>query len=204
MGDIKQKDRIKITGNIKVDVYRVGYADAVQPYLDQLQFLRRIPDKARLDILSLRKTIADIKAFHFIRTAVECPNTVMDSPNYGIDLLIQWLSGQGTYADSLMSLDYIEIGTGQTTPAITDTALTTPTNRAAVGFQQDYATTDAIVQAIFSDSQLTNGTYYEMGTFCGGTTTIGTGQIFNHALFGTAYTKASGTDTTIEADFNFS
>jgi hypothetical protein len=131
-------------------------------------------------------------------------NLVMDSPNYGIDLLIQWLSGMGPFASTVLPLSFIEIGTGNTTPAITDTALTTPTNRAAVGFQQDYGTTDAIVQAIFSDSQLANGTYYEMGTFCGGTTTIGTGQLFNHALFATPYVKAAGTDTTIEVDINFS
>ena len=200
MVDIKQKDRIKITGKIKVDVYRAGYAEAVQPFLKQRQML----SAQGIRSLTLDPIIDAIKRAYFIHTAVECPNTIMDSPNYGMDLLIQWLSGIGTYASTVLPLSYIEIGTGSTTPTITDTALTTPTNRAAVGFQQDYGTTDAIVQAIFSDSQLTNGTYDEMGTFCGGTSTIGTGQLFNHALFGSAYTKAPGTDTTIETDINFS
>jgi hypothetical protein len=214
MGDIKQKDRIKITGNIRVDVYRNGYADLARPYFERLAMLKSFlqdfggygahENWTREQIGKTETVIEQIKREFFLRTAVECPNTVMDSPNYGLDLLIQWLSGIGTFASTIMPLSYIEIGTGSTTPAITDTALTTPTNRAAVGFQQDYATTDAIVQAIFSDSQLTNGTYYEMGTFCGGTTTIGSGQLFNHALFGSAYTKAAGTDTTIETDINFS
>jgi hypothetical protein len=208
MGDIKQRESIKVTGKIKVDVYRAGYAQVVAPLFEQLKACRNGTAFAPAEYADaahrIQKEIDQLKADCFIHTAVECPNTVMDSPNYGIDLLIQWLTGHGTFANSLMSLDYIEIGTGATTPTITDTALTAPTNRAAVGFQQDYGTTDAIVQAIFSDSQLTNGTYYEMGTFCGGTTTIGSGQLFNHALFATPYTKASGTDTTIEVDFNFS
>jgi hypothetical protein len=208
MGDIKNKERISVTGKIRVDVFRAGYADAVQPYLEQLKALRNGTAFAPIEYAhaarDVLKTIDTIEAAYFLHTAVECPNTVMDSPNYGIDLLIQWLSGVGTFASTVMSLSFIEIGTGNTAPTINDTALTTPTNRAAVGFQQDYATTDAIVQAIFSDSQLPNGTYYEMGTFCGGTGTIGSGQIFNHALFATPYTKAAGTDTSINTDINFS
>jgi hypothetical protein len=132
---------------------------------------------------------------------VEQKNLVMDSPNYGIDLIIQQLVGITTYP---LALNYGEIGTGSTTPTISDTALTTPTNRAYVSFQQDYGTTDAILQFIFSDSQLANGTYYEFGVFAGGTSTIGSGQLFNHALFSTPYVKVSGQDTTCEVDFNFS
>jgi hypothetical protein len=204
MGDIKQLEGIKVTGKIKVDVYHAGYAERVSPLFAKLAILHKAANPFSIDLLRINDAIRTLRHDFFIRTAVECPNTVMDSPNYGMDLLIQWLSGMGTYASTLLPLSYIEIGTGNTTPAITDTALTTPTNRAAIGFSQDYATTDAIVQAIFSDSQLVNGTYYEMGTFCGGSTTIGSGQLFNHALFASSYTKASGTDTTIEADFNFS
>jgi hypothetical protein len=205
MKTINLREGIKITGRIKVDVFRAGYADAVQPYLEEWKFLGTNPVPGTKERLGhLRCIIEDIKTDYFLRTAVECPNTVMDSPNYGIDLLIQWLSGVGTYASTILPLSYIEIGTGSTTPTITDTALTTPTNRAAVGFQQDYATTDAIVQAIFSDSQLANGTYYEMGTFCGGTGTIGSGLLFNHALFASPYAKAAGTDTSINTDINFS
>jgi hypothetical protein len=202
MGIVKNKERISVTGKIKVDVFRAGYAELVSPLFETLRLLRQSGNPNEL--LRIERAIRGVQADFFIRTAVECPNTVMDSPNYGIDLLIQWLSGVGTYASTVLPLSYIEIGTGSTTPAITDTALTTPTNRAAVGFQQDYANTDAIVQAIFSDSQLTNGTYYEMGTFCGGTGTIGSGLIFNHALFASPYTKSSGTDTSINTDINFS
>jgi hypothetical protein len=202
MNDIKMKEGVTVTGKIKVDVFRAGYAELVSPLFETLKLLRKSGDAN--EVRQIEQAIRDVQADFFIRTAVECPNTVMDSPNYGIDLLIQWLSGVGTYASSVLPLSFIEIGTGSTTPTITDTALTTPTNRAAVGFQQDYGTTDAIVQAIFSDSQLTNGTYYEMGTFCGGTSTINSGLIFNHALFASPYVKSSGTDTSINTDINFS
>jgi hypothetical protein len=207
MADINQKERISVTGKIKVDVFRAGYAELVTPLFETLRLSQKSGNSnelLRIEQTILEKAIRQIQEDFFIRTAVECPNTVMDSPNYGIDLLIQWLSGVGTYASTIMPLSFIEIGTGSTTPTITDTALTTPTNRAAVGFQQDYGATDAIVQAIFSDSQLANGTYYEMGSFCGGTSTIGSGNLFNHALFATAYTKSAGTDSTISVDINFS
>jgi hypothetical protein len=128
-------------------------------------------------------------------------NILMQSPNYGLDLIIQQLVGTNVYP---LALNYGEIGTGSTPPTITDTALTAPTNRAFVSFQQDYGTTDAIVQFIFSDSQLANGTYYEFGVFAGGTSSIGSGQLFNHALFSTPYTKVAGSDTTCEVDFAFS
>lgn len=167
MGDIKQREAVKITGTVRVYSHPAG-----------TKF-----DKATAKL------------------EVEQKNLIMDSPNYGIDLLIQSLLPDPSYP---ATLSFIEIGTGNTTPAVTDTALTAPTNRAAITFYQDYGATDAIVQTIFSDSQLSNGTYYEMGTFAGGTSTIGSGQMFNHALFGTAYTKISGQDTTVQADFSFS
>lgn len=131
----------------------------------------------------------------------EQKNILMQSPNCGLDLIIQQLIGMMTYP---LTLSYGEIGTGSTTPTVTDTALTTPTNRAFVTFQQDYATTDAIVQFLFGDAQLANTTYYEFGVFAGGTSTIGSGQLFNHALFSSPYTKVAGQDTTCEVDFNFS
>jgi len=132
---------------------------------------------------------------------VEQKNILMQSPNYGLDLIIQQLVGMTTYP---LALQYGEIGTGVAAPTAVDIALTAPTNRAFVTYQQDYGCTDAIVQFIFSDSQLANGTYYEFGVFAGGTATIGSGQLFNHALFSTPYTKVSGQDSTIECDFSFS
>jgi hypothetical protein len=110
----------------------------------------------------------------------------MDSPNYELDLVIQRLVGINTYSLNIL---WIEIGTGSTTPTVNDTGLTTPTARAAVNFQEDYGTTDAIVQAYITDANLANATYQEVGGFIDGTASIGSGQIFNHALLSPSYVK---------------
>jgi hypothetical protein len=96
-----------------------------------------------------------------------------------------------------------EIGTGSTTPANTDTALTTPTNRATVSYAADNGFDEAQLQFFFPDAVLANETYYEAGSFVGGSSTIGSGNMFNHALFTTPYSKSAGTDTTLEIDFSF-
>jgi hypothetical protein len=196
---------LRIKGKITISVYRAGMVEAIAPYLKKLaDYKKLIEQGASRAIYDTRircyvDVIEEIKQHYFIKTAVECPNLIMDSPNYGLDLIIQRLVGTNTYSLNIL---YGEIGTGSTTPALTDTALTTPTNRAAVGFQQDYGTTDAILQFFFSDSQLANETYNEFGTFVDGNTTIGTGQLFNHALLSPAYAKSAGTDTTVQVDIN--
>jgi len=132
-------------------------------------------------------------------------NLVVDALNYGLDLLVQYLVS--AYVGSLtypLGIAWGEIGTGNTAPAASDTALTTPTNRATVSYAADSAYTTAVVQFFFPDSVLSNTTYYEFGTFIGGTSSIGTGQLFNHALFSSPYSKSAGTDTTCEVDFAFS
>jgi hypothetical protein len=102
-----------------------------------------------------------------------------------------------------LGIQWGEIGTGQTTPASTDTALTTPTVRAPISYALDDMFTTAQLQFFFPDSSLLNQTYYEFGTFVGGSSTIGSGNMFNHALFTQAYAKTAGTDTTVETDFTF-
>ena len=132
-------------------------------------------------------------------------NLVVNSANCGYDALVQFLiSGYtGSFAFPL-GIAYGELGTGSTTPASTDVALTTPTNRVPVGYGINVAYIQATVQFYFPDATVTNGTYYECGSFIGGTVTIGTGNMFNHALFASSYTKASGTDLTVQIDFLFS
>jgi hypothetical protein len=85
----------------------------------------------------------------------------------------------------------------------TDTALSTPTNRATVSYGVDSGFNEAQVQFFFPDSVLANETYYEFGSFIGGSSTIGSGNLFNHALFASPYSKSAGTDTTVEIDFSF-
>jgi hypothetical protein len=211
MQSLSFKERsLHISGKITISAYRAGMVEKVTPYLEQIQWCKsllttqctEVFNKAGRDrIERVAKQIEEIKAAYFMRTAVECPNLIMDSPGYGLDLIIQRLVGMNTYSLNIL---YGEIGIGATAPALTDTALTAPTNRAAVGFQQDYGTTDAIFQFFFSDSQLANQTYNEFGTFVDGAATIGTGQIFNHSLLTPAYAKSGGTDTSVEVDINVS
>jgi hypothetical protein len=214
---MKVKDGLHISGKIKIDTFRAGMVDAVSPLLEQYNEIRNMfysehmfpywrfherPHKLfeeRMKELATR--IKEIKSEYFIHTAVECPNLIMDSPNYGLDLVIQRLVGINTYSGNIL---WIEIGTGSTTPTVNDIALTTPSLRMAVNFQEDFATTDAIVQAYATDAQLANVTYQEVGGFVDGTSTIGTGQIFNHALLSPTFTKTAGEDVTIQIDISVS
>jgi len=129
-------------------------------------------------------------------------NLIVDSSNFGFDLLRQYLASAyyGTLTFPL-GIAWGEIGTGSTTPASSDTALTTPTNRATISYAANSGT--VITQFFFPDSVLSNTTYNEFGTFIGGTSSIGTGQMFNHALFSSPYSKSAGVDTTCEVDFSF-
>lgn len=135
-------------------------------------------------------------------------NLIMTGSGTGRDLIIQWLltayynANPGVGITPIApGISYIAIGTGSTTPASGDTQLTTETNRAIVSFASDLTNNEAQFQALFPDGILTNGTIYkEAGAFVGGSATLNTGNIFNHALFGTTYTKAAGTDTTVEID----
>ncbi len=213
--NIATREGIKIKGKITINTYRTGMVEAITPYLDELHELRQMFNSPQMfpfwrfherpkaifeeRIRELRAQIDEIKSSFHIRTAVECPNLIMDSPNYGLDLVIQRLVGINTYSLNLL---WIEIGTGSTTPTVNDTALTTPTLRAAVNFQEDYGTTDAIVQCYITDAQLANATYTEVGSFVDGTSSIGTGQIFNHALLTPTFSKVSGEDTTLQIDIN--
>lgn len=131
-------------------------------------------------------------------------NLVVYSANCGYDLLVQWLLSayNGSFAYPL-GISWGEIGTGSAQPTNADLALNAPTNRAPVAYAQDSGYNEAVLQFFFPDAVLANQTYYEFGTFVGGNSSIGTGQMFNHALFTTPYSKSSGTDTTCEVDFSF-
>lgn len=199
---------LRLKGRIKIDVFRAGFVEVAELYLEPLRDYKKLLHQRPTEenakwlqdkIAHLTERLDAVRAEYLLHTAVECPNLIMQSSNYGLDIIIQRLVGVNTYSLNIL---FGEIGTGSTTPALTDTALTTPTNRAAVGFQQDYGQTDAIVQFFFADSQLANQTYYEFGTFVDGSSTIGSGQLFNHALLSPAFAKTAGTDVTVQVDIS--
>jgi hypothetical protein len=207
--EVNTRDGLRISGKVKIDTYRAGMVNLVIPYLDLIRAHKKAvaelpPDSSAFfkdylqkRIIELKAVVEDIKHASFIRTAVECPNLVMDSPNYGLDLIIQRLVGNNTYS---LNLQWIEIGTGTTTPTVNDTGLASPSLRLPISFQEDYGATDAIVQAYVTDANLPNATYGEVGSFVDGSSSIGSGQLFNHALISPTYAKVSGQDTTIEID----
>jgi hypothetical protein len=138
------------------------------------------------------------------KIAVEQYNLIVDSSNYGKDILVQYLISAYNGSNPFpLGIAWGEIGTGNTAPTAGDIALTTPTNRATVSYAADIGLNQAQLQFFFPDAILANGTYYECGSFIGGSSTIGTGNLFNHALFATPYSKSSGSDTTLEIDISF-
>jgi hypothetical protein len=181
------KEGLKVSGKVIVRSYPAG----------TLHLYDSLVKMGRLDLA--RELLADGKV------EVEQKNIIVDSSNYGIDILVQYLisaySGMNNFP---LGIAWGEIGTGNTTPTAGDTALTTPTNRASVSYAYDSGFNTAAVQFFFPDSVLANETYYEFGSFIGGTSMIGSGNMFNHALFGTPYSKSAGVDSTIEVDIQFS
>lgn len=121
---------------------------------------------------------------------------VSGAGGYGRNIIARRLAGDNTYSGNVK---YGEIGTGTASPANSDTALATPTARTSI-VTGSVSNNIASLQFFFSDAALANGTYHEFGSFIDGTSTIGTGRMWNHVLFGTAYVKSTGEDTTIEVD----
>jgi hypothetical protein len=196
---IKEQENLGIQGTVTLRTYKAGTIERANLFFARAKVSRT--DGLNHVADEYLRMAHQVMRDGYLATPVVQKNLVMQSPNYGKDIIIQRLVGINTYSLNIL---FAEIGTGTTTPTLTDTGLTTPTNRAAVAFQQDFGTTDAVLQFFYPDSVLANTTYTEFGTFVDGSSTIGSGQIFNHALFATPYTKSAGTDVTVEVDFSIS
>ncbi|QQR82471.1 hypothetical protein IPJ70_04315 [Candidatus Campbellbacteria bacterium] len=129
-----------------------------------------------------------------LRVSEWTSNLIMLGANTGKTIILQRLIGVNTYS---LNLSHADMGTGSTAPSAGDTTLQAPVARAAVA-SGSISGNVATLQFFFADANLANGTYREFGSFIDGTGTVSTGKIFNHALFGVPYVKASGEDTTIE------
>ena len=123
-------------------------------------------------------------------------NLVVSGTSTGRNLICQRLGGTNTYT---LNVTHADIGTGTNTPQNSDTQLQTPTVRGALT-AAIISSNVVTLQFFFSDSALANGTYTEFGSFVDGTGTVSTGKLFNRALFGSAYVKATGQDTTVEVE----
>lgn len=214
MNKIIQQEIMKgITGKYIVKRYLAGAIDKAQPFFSRATTLKNreawvlytvdklgvnwlVPYARRLQRkwLELEEKGNAVLQANFLGIAAESDNLVVSSSNHGRNLICQRLAGLTTYG---LAVAHLEFGTSATAPTNADTDLTAATVRVA---SPSYSISNNILTLRFfaSDATLANGTYREMGTFIDGTITIGTGQMWNHALFTSAYVKATGEDTTIE------
>lgn len=201
---LKSREPMGMKGKILLREHKAGTLDFLNPFIESYNKLKKMSleneayrDEKHLNVIS--SLFAYIQDMLEITTLgkTETPNLIMTASNLGRDLIIQRMLGINTYS---LNLSFGEIGTGTTPPASTDSALTTPVARASLtgGVSADVGFNTAQIQFFFPDSVLTNSTFTEFGTFVDGSGTIGSGQMFNHALFGTPYAKSAGTDITVQ------
>lgn len=131
------------------------------------------------------------------RTSDWYHNLTMLGTNTGRDLILDRMNGDNTYT---LNITHLDIGTSNTAPAISDTQLGAAVARTAKATGVVSSNT-ATFRFFFASADLANGDYKELATFVDGTSTVSTGKIFNHLLFGTTYTKGNNENTTVEVVF---
>ena len=196
---MKISEKINAKGRITIKSYKKGTLDKAKPLMLRLSSLLSDKSGHSKEIKQLRANIHLILQ-KGLTGQVSQANLIMSAANLGMDLIIQRLNGFLVSPIYDLAINYIAIGTGSTTPTASDTQLTTETTRAVVVYSQDVNYNELILQTFLPDANLANGTYYEAGSFIGGSATPNSGIIFNHALFATPYVKTSGMDSTIEID----
>lgn len=210
---IKVPERgMSMRGRVAVRGYHAGTLEQVEPLaLLFRRFQRLLRDKENTSGLILetsqqrmRELLLKIDAIfekNALGPAIVQDNLIMTGTLTGRDLLVQYLLPGGTYYTT--GINYGAIGTSSTAPASSDTQLGAEVARITSSVANDVSNNELQLQFYFPDANLTNGTYKEVGTFMNGSASANSGQIFNHALLGTPYTKGSGTDTTLEIDITF-
>lgn len=208
---IRVPDAFTPKGRVIVRGYRAGAIAAVAPYASALMRCHRhlrittgqeaeyedFRAKMLHRIAELNKHIDDIFARYALGIESATDNLIMTGSLRGRDLLVQYLIGGTTYTGGI---NYGALGTGSTTPAASDTRLTAEVARVVPSTIIDVSNNQVQLQCYFPDANLSNGTYPEAGTFMNGTATLNSGQIFNHALLGTAFVKTAGVDTTLQVN----
>ena len=132
-----------------------------------------------------------------VLSVIKQKNRVMLGTDTGKSLILQRLAGINTYS---LNITHCDLGTGTNAPADGNTTLQTPVARQPIA-TASIASNILTLQFFFASVDLPNGSYNEFASFVDGTASVSTGKIFNRALFGSTYTKATGEDTTIQLDF---
>lgn len=188
-----------LVGNVTIRSYKSGTLTKVLGAMDSIRnrdyrWPERADEKNRRAQAFIDSTFAKNILYEFKQK-----NLVMQGTNTGTGLLIQRLVGVTTYSGTV---NYGSLGSSSTAPAVTDTQLGAEVARVIPSTFVAVNPTMATFQFFFPDANLPNGTYPEWGTFVDGSATLNSGQIFNHALLSTPYSKSSGTDTTVQQDFS--
>lgn len=118
-------------------------------------------------------------------------------PTVGRTMLAARVAGTTTYTGVV---NKVALGSGSTTPANSDTQLTTETYRNTI-LSATYASNIAYLTGFFTAAE-TSGTYAEVGLFVDGTASADTGQLFSHAL--ASITKSAIQTLTIDWVVTFS
>lgn len=161
-------------------------------FLEKFSLIEKVGIIGKVRIITYSSSSGEI-----LRATEFSPNIVVVNPDLGKNLIAQRLAGINTFS---LNLSYGEIGSGSTAPTAGDTSLQAPIARAPLALGNHNLTT-ATVQYFFPNANLPNGIYREFGTFVDGSSALGSGQLFNHVLFTTPYTKGSGEDTTVQVIF---
>ncbi len=100
--------------------------------------------------------------------------------------------------DNEMVIEYIALGTDNTTPANEDTALGTETYRNSVASKT--SSNNIVYVSGFFNATETDGTFYEAGIFCNATETTDSGILLSHVLIDapTGVVKSNTTTLTID------
>lgn len=115
-------------------------------------------------------------------------NLIVHSTNHGLGIISQQLIGITTYP---LEITQLKIGTGTSAPNAANTDLQTVTLANVPRAVQSFTPTSVTIEFYIPSASLPNGTYNELGLFCGN-------QLFSRSLITPAYTKATNEDTSIE------
>lgn len=115
-------------------------------------------------------------------------NLIMLDNNIGVNLILRRLANDLTHDIIITSA---EIGTGNTTPTNSDTALATPVLTGIAIADVNISVTNIMLSVFIPDASLANGTYKEFALRCGT-------QMFARSLILPVYVKGSNENTTIE------
>ncbi|HEX3861304.1 MAG TPA: hypothetical protein VHY35_06380 [Stellaceae bacterium] len=203
--NIEVREGLAPKGRVTIRGYRAGAIDKVRPLAAEfMRWQRKLPfvsgqslKQAQASLVTLKRRIDLIFDEYSLGIESTNHNLIMTGSLTGRDLLVQYLIGGTIYTGGL---NYVALGTGNTAPAASDTQLTAEVARVPPALITPVNHNQIELQCFFPDANLANGTYHETGSFINASATANSGQIFNHALLGAAYTKSNGVDTTLQFD----